>query len=87
MFTAGMPVAGNPTSYDAAAIAKTPFFAVQGSADALMGPKKVDMPAFLEKIDAAGGQYKFETEEGWDHEKTCKESYTKPRLDWVFGEH
>ncbi|MBQ6253275.1 MAG: hypothetical protein IJK05_01270 [Bacteroidales bacterium] len=31
------------------------------------------------------GEYKFDTEEGWDHEKTCKESYTASRLEWVFS--
>lgn len=85
LFTAAMPVAGNPTSYDAAVIAKTPFYAVQGSADAIMGPKIVDMQGYLEKVDAANGKYKFDTVEGWDHETVCKQSYVKDRLDWIFS--
>ena len=85
LFTAAMPVAGNPTSYDAAVIAKTPFYAVQGSADTILGPKKVDMQSYLPKVDTANGKYKFDIVEGWDHETVCKQSYTKERLDWVFS--
>ena len=57
-----------------------------GSADNVMKPEEVNLQAFLDEVATAGGQHKFDTEEGWDHEKTCKESYTSKRLDWVFNQ-
>ena len=85
LFTAAMACAGNPRDCDPANVAKTPVYAVMGGADKVMKPEEVNLQAFLDEAAAAGGQYKFDTEEGWDHEKTCTESYTTARLDWVFG--
>ena len=56
-----------------------------GSADKIMKPEEVNLQAFLDDVEASGGMYKFDTGIGWDHEKTCKESYTSARLDWVFS--
>lgn len=85
LFTAAMACAGNPKGCDAAAVALTPVYAVMGSADRIMKPEEVNLQAFLDQVAAAGGQYLFDTEEGWDHETTCKESYTESRLDWIFS--
>lgn len=84
LFTAAMACAGNPRGCDAGNVAQTPVYAVMGSADNVMKPEEVNLQAFLDDVATAGGQYEFDTEEGWDHEKTCKESYTSKRLDWVF---
>ena len=85
LFTAGMACAGNPKGSIPANVAKTPVYAVMGSTDKIMKPEEVNLQAFLDDVEASGGVYKFDTETGWDHEKTCKESYTSARLDWVFS--
>ena len=85
LFTAAMPCAGNPKGCDAANVAKTPVYAVMGSADKVMKPEEVNLQSFLDAVKTAGGLFKFDTEEGWDHERTCKESYTSTRLDWVLS--
>ena len=85
MFTAAMACAGNPRGCTASNVAKTPVYAVMGSSDKVMKPEEVNLQAFLDEVYAAGGKYKFDTEDGWDHERTCKESYTSSRLDWVFS--
>ena len=85
LFTAAMPCAGNPKGCDPAAVAKTPFYTVMGGEDKVMKPETVNLQAFLDQVTAAGGTWEFDTEPLWDHEKTCTESYTTARLDWVFG--
>ena len=52
---------------------------------AVMKPDEVNLQLFLDDVKTAGGLYKFDTEDDWDHEMTCKESYTSRRLDWVFS--
>ena len=84
LFTAAMACAGNPRGCVSGNVAQTPVYAVMGSADKVMKPEEVNLQAFLDDVATAGGQYEFDTEEGWDHEKTCKDSYTSKRLDWVF---
>lgn len=85
LFTAGMACAGNPKGCNAANVAKTPVYAVMGSADMIMKPDEVNLQSFLDDVSTAGGKYKFDTEAGWDHETTCKKSYTESRLNWVFS--
>ena len=85
LFTAGMACAGNPKACDASNVAKTPVYAVMGGSDTIMKPDEVNLQLFLDDVKTAGGLYKFDTEDDWDHEKTCKESYTSRRLDWVFS--
>lgn len=85
LFKAAMSCAGNPKGCDASQVAKTPVYAVMGSADRIMKPEEVNLRSFLDAVETAGGLYKFDTEYGWDHEKTCKESFTSIRLDWVFS--
>ena len=85
LFTAAMACAGNPRDCNPVDVAKTPVYAVMGGADKVMKPEEVNLQAFLDEISAASGQFKFDTEEGWDHEKTCTDSYTSFRLEWVFS--
>lgn len=82
-FAAAMPVAGNPTGLDAAAVAQTPVFTVMGTDDVIMDIPTVE--SFLTEMDKYGAAYRFEVEEGWTHEDVCKRSYTDNRLSWVFG--
>ena len=81
-FAAAMPVAGNPTGLNAAAVSKTPLFTVMGTADKLMKISNVE--TFLKDMDGYQAEYKFDIEEGWTHEDVCKNSYTTKRLDWLF---
>ena len=85
LFTSAMPCAGNPKDCIAANVAKTRVYAVMGSQDKVMKPEKVNLQSFLDEVEAAGGEYQYDLVEGWDHETTCKESYTATRLSWVFG--
>ena len=83
LFAAAMPVAGDPSKCSAASVAHTPVFTVMGTADAIM--KISNVQTFTDQLSELGGEYMFETEEGWTHETTCIESYNARRLDWVFG--
>lgn len=85
LFTAAMICAGNPRRSNAINVARTPIYAVMGSEDRIMQPDKVNLQTFLDKVEAAGGEYKFDTEAGWSHEQTCRESYTSSRLEWIFS--
>lgn len=87
LFSGAMACAGNPKGCSAANVAKTPVYAVMGSADKIMKPEVVSLQSFLDEVAKAGGKYKFDTEEGWDHETTCKQSYTPERLAWLFSQH
>ena len=84
-YAAAMPVAGNPTGLDAAAVATTPVLTVMGTADNMMSIPAVEQ--FQSEILAAGGTLILETEEGWSHPTTCEQSYTDQRLDWLFSWH
>ena len=83
VFAAAMPVAGNPTGLDAAKVSETPFYTVMGTSDAIMSIPAVE--AFLLSADECDAEYNFDIEDGWTHEDTCKRSYTRERLDWVFS--
>lgn len=83
LFAAVMPVAGSTNKSNAEAIAHTPVYTVMGLADNLM---KIDVVrTFLDEVLRLGGEFRFDTEEGWSHEMTCIQSYTTQRLDWVFS--
>lgn len=83
LFAAAMPVAGNPSKCNAEDVAKTPFFTVMGTDDAITD---IDIVAeFVDKVKSFGGDCMFETETSRTHEATCKQSYTKNRLNWVFS--
>ena len=85
LFSAAMPVAGNPSGCDPANVAATRICTVMGTEDKLMSIDAVE--TFLGEFLAAGGVCRFETEDGWSHAQTCEDSYTDERLDWVFGSH
>lgn len=83
LFTAAMPVAGNPSKCDADKVASTPVCTVMGTSDQIMS---VETTAdFINELNARNGITRFEIEEGWTHEITCIQSYTTQRLDWVFS--
>ena len=83
LFTAAMPVAGNPSKCNAEAVAQTPVYTVMGTADRIMS---VETAAnFVGQLNALNGIARFDIEEGWTHEMTCIQSYTAARLGWVFS--
>lgn len=83
-YAAAMPVAGNPTGYDAAAISTTPVYAVMGTQDMLMDIAPVaNMQSVVTEM---GGIMLMDVENGWTHQNTCEWSYTRPRLDWLFAQ-
>lgn len=83
LFTAAMPVAGNPSKCDAGNVASTPVFTVMGTNDRIMSIETTS--DFINELNARNGITRFEIEEGWTHETTCIQSYTTHRLDWVFS--
>ena len=82
LFTAAMPVAGNPSKCDADNVATTPVYTVMGTSDRIMSVETASY--FIKELNARGAITKFDVEEGWSHEITCIQSYTTDRLDWVF---
>ena len=83
MFSAAMPVAGNPSRCDADKVALTPVCTVLGTADRIMSVETTS--DFVDELNVRNGITKFDIEEGWTHEMTCIQSYTTHRLDWVFS--
>lgn len=84
LFTAAMPVAGNPSRAVVANVVPTAIYTVMGTADNLMSIDTVK--AFAEELTSAGGTICFDIEQGWDHATTCTDSYTTKRLEWVFSQ-
>lgn len=83
LFAAAMPVAGNPSKCLAENVSKTPVFTVMGTADNIMSVNAAQ--TFINNLQALGDDVCMEVEDGWTHEMTCIESYTKRRLDWIFA--
>lgn len=83
LFTAAMPVAGNPSKCDADNVATTPIYTVMGTSDRIMSVETAS--GFIDELNARGAITRLDIEEGWTHEVTCIQSYTTERLDWVFG--
>ena len=83
LFTAAMPVAGNPSKCDADKVASTPVCTVMGTSDRIMSVETTS--DFINELNARNGITKFEVEDEWTHEMTCIQSYTTHRLDWVFS--
>ena len=83
-YAAAMPVAGNPSAYDASQVAKTPVRTVMGTADTVMPLSNVE--TFMANVVQAGGDILLDTYEGYDHRKTCDNGYTTERLDWLFSQ-
>ena len=84
LFAAGMPCAGNPSKCNAENVAKTPGYAVMGTADNIMSTETVQN--FIAELNALGGKTKLDVVTGWTHEQTCKQSYTAARLQWLFSQ-
>lgn len=82
LFAAAMTVAGNPTGMNAEAVAKVPVYTVMGTADRIMKISNVE--TFLSEMDNYNAEYELDIEDGWTHEDVCENSYTGPRLTWVF---
>ncbi len=82
LFAAAMPVAGAPLLADALSVVPTPIYTVMGTDDHLMSIPAVS--EFVGKLQAFGGRVKLDIEP-WAHKKTCTDSYTAERLDWVFS--
>lgn len=83
LFSAAMPVAGNPSKCDADNVATTPIYTVMGTSDRIMSVETAS--GFIDELNARGAITRLDIEEGWTHEVTCIQSYTTERLDWVFG--
>lgn len=84
-FAAAMPCAGNPKGMSAENISTTPIYTVMGLADKIMGSDvRTTVETLISQLKALGDDVVFETVEGWTHEITCIQSYSTPRLDWVF---
>ena len=82
LFAAVMPVAGNPETADANLVANTPVYTVMGTDDNLMSIPRVC--SFVKQLKEVGGEALLDVEKGWSHMKTCTDSYTDERLDWIF---
>lgn len=83
LFTAAMPVAGNPSKCYADNVATTPVYTVMGTSDRIMSVETAS--GFIDELNARGAITRLDIEEGWTHEVTCIHSYTTKRLDWIFG--
>ena len=77
-----MPVAGNTETADAGLVMNTPVYTVMGTADHLMTIPCVC--SFVKQLKELGGEALLDVEQGWSHVKTCTDSYTDERLDWIF---
>lgn len=85
-FAAAMPCAANPKGMNAENVATTPVYNVMGGADKIMdGEVRAIAEDFINQLNALGNETKYEVVAGWSHETTCIQSYTTPRLDWVFA--
>lgn len=82
LFAAVMTVAGNPETAEADLVANTPVYTVMGTDDNLMTIPCVS--TFVERLKEQGGEALLDVEQGWSHVKTCTDSYTDERLDWIF---
>ena len=83
LFSAAMPVAGNPSGMNAENVSKTPLLTVMGTDDRIMDMDVVQ--DFITRLSSLGNENRLEIEAGWTHEDTCTKSYTSDRLEWVFS--
>ena len=83
-YAAAMPIAGDPTGYNAANVATTPVRTVMGSADVVMPLANVQ--SFLPDVTAAGGTILLDILDNADHVTTCNTAFTADRLDWLFSQ-
>lgn len=83
LFSAAMPVAGDPSKCDANNVARTPLYTVMGTEDRIMNIENVT--TFINQLEKLRSKYIFDVEKDWTHEDTCTKSYTTNRLHWVFS--
>ena len=83
-YAAAMPIAGDPTGYNAANVATTPVRTIMGSADVVMPLTNVQ--TFQPAVIAAGGTLLLDILDGADHVTTCNTAFTTDRLDWLFAQ-
>jgi predicted peptidase len=83
-YAAAMPIAGDPTGYNAANVATTPVRTIMGSADVVMPLNNVQ--TFQPAVIAAGGTLLLDILDGADHVTTCNTAFTTDRLDWLFAQ-
>ena len=83
-YAAAMPIAGDPTGYNAANVATTPVRTIMGSADVVMPLANVQ--TFQPEVTTAGGTFLFDILDGADHVTTCNTAFTAERLDWLFAQ-
>lgn len=85
-FAAAMPCAANPQSMNAEIAATTPVYNVMGLADKIMDSNvRTIAEDFISQLKQLGDEAVYETVPDWTHETTCIQSYSTPRMDWVFA--
>ena len=85
-FAAAMPCAANPKGMNAETVATTPVYNVMGLADKIMdsGVRTI-AEDFISQLQQLGDDAVYEAVPDWTHETTCIQSYSTPRMDWVFA--
>lgn len=85
-FAAAMPCAANPKGMNAGTVATTPVYNVMGLADKIMdsGVRTI-AEDFISQLQQLGDDAVYEAVPDWTHETTCIQSYSTPRMDWVFA--
>ncbi len=85
-FAAAMPCAANPKGMNAETVATTPVYNVMGLADKIMdsGVRTI-AEDFIFQLQQLGDEAVYEAVPDWTHETTCIQSYSTPRMDWVFA--
>lgn len=83
LFAGAMPCASDPSGCNPENVALTRLYTVLGTDDTWAVLEKIQLQSFLDRVSEAGGEYRFDVGQGWDHETTCRESFTEERLDWV----
>lgn len=83
LFAAAMPVASSPIMISEKNLANTPLCVVVGDSDKISEPNIVGL--FTKKIQNFGGEIMYSILENSNHQDTCKNAFTKERLDWVFS--
>lgn len=83
-YAAAMPIAGDPTGYNAANVATTPVRTIMGSADVVMPLTNVQ--TFQRAVTAARGTLLLDILNDADHVTTCNTAFTTDRLDWLFAQ-
>lgn len=85
LFSAAMPVAGNPSGTNADNLLQTPIYTVMGKDDMIMDENvRLKVSDLIYYITSHGNEARMDETIGWTHEDTCVKAYTTERLDWIF---